>query len=112
MITEAQIRDRLFGYLTREITLNEFEDWLVQHSWNMHQDSDEVAQHLVGAIEVRLAEYSNEHLDDDSLERELRGLLARPLVVSIDNGAPVEPQWTGGTVSASSVVTVRGALAA
>jgi hypothetical protein len=75
MITEIQIRERLIDYLIRQITLNEFEDWLVQQSWNMHLDSDARAQHLVGMIELRLAEYSNGHLTDDALERELKGLV-------------------------------------
>ncbi len=111
MITEGKIREQLFAYLTREISLNEFEDWLAQHSWNMHQDSDEVAQYLVGAIELRLAEYSDDHLDDKALDREFQGLLARPLVVSIRDGSPVEPQWTGTTTSGSFWVTLPAALA-
>ncbi len=112
MITEAQIRDRLFAYLSRDISLNEFEDWLVQQSWNMHQDSAEAAQQLVGAIELRLAEYSNEHLTDEGLERELRGLLAPALTVWIGNARPTEPVVIGATASESRVVSVPLARAA
>jgi hypothetical protein len=83
MITVPQIRERLSHYLTRQITLNEFEDWLVAQSWNMHQDSDEEAQRLVGAIELRLAEYSNNHLSDAALRRELRGLTSPSVAASI-----------------------------
>lgn len=106
MITEAQIRDRLFSYLTRQISLNEFEDWLVQQSWNMHQDSDDAAQRLVGAIELRLAEYSADHLTEDALERELKGLIASSATVSIENARPIEPTWTGGTASESTRVNL------
>lgn len=102
MITEAQIRDRLFSYLTRQITLNDFEDWLVQQSWNMHQDSGEAAQYLVGAIELRLAEYSNDHLTDEALEREFKGLISPSVLVLFENAQPTEPIVTGGTASESS----------
>ncbi|HUA31957.1 MAG TPA: hypothetical protein VMA09_00005, partial [Candidatus Binataceae bacterium] len=75
MITVSEIRARLCDYLNRQITLNEFEDWLVIRSWNMHQDSTESARRLVGAIELRLSEYSDDHLTDDGLEREFKGLI-------------------------------------
>jgi hypothetical protein len=102
MITEAQIQQQLFGYLTRALSLNEFEDWLVQQSWNMHRDSSEAAQRLVGLIELRLAEYSNNHLTDDALERELKGLFAPSAVIVIDNAQPVVPTWTTSSASESS----------
>lgn len=91
MITESQIRERLFAYLIRASTLNAFEDWLVSQSWNMHLDSDDAAQSLVGAIELRLAEYSDDDLDDDALERELKGLIASPIKVSIEHSRPTQP---------------------
>jgi hypothetical protein len=104
MITETQIRDQLFSYLIRQITLNDFEDWLVQQSWNMHQDSDDAAQRLVGAIELRLAEYSDDHLTDDALERELKGLIAPSVFVLFENARPIQPVVTGSTASESSRV--------
>jgi hypothetical protein len=107
MITEAQIQQQLFGYLTRALSLNEFEDWLVQQSWNMHRDSSDAAQRLVGAIELRLAEYSNGDLTDEGLERELKGLIAPAAIVVIDGGGSAVPTWTGSTASESSRVEIR-----
>ncbi|MGH7907063.1 MAG: hypothetical protein ACREP6_10580 [Candidatus Binataceae bacterium] len=106
MITEAQIQEQLFNYLTRQITLNEFEDWLAVQSWNMHRDSGDAAQRIVGAIELRFAEYSNNHLTDDAIERELKGLLSSNLVVMIGGGEPIMPSWTSSTVSESSRVEI------
>ena len=71
MIAENQIRERLARYLLGEISLDEFEDWLVERSWNMHLDSDETAQKLAAAIELRLAEHSSGHLSNDGLRKEL-----------------------------------------
>jgi hypothetical protein len=112
MITESQIRERLFAYLIRAITLNDFEDWLVAHSWNMHLDSDDAAQSLVGAIELRLAEYSDDHLDDAALERELKGLIASSVKVSIEDARPTEPRVSTAFSGLSQVFSVRFAQAA
>lgn len=104
MITEAQIQEQLFNYLTRQISLNEFEDWLVLNSWNMHRDSSDASQRLVGALELRFGEYSNGHLSDEALERELRGLIASNLtfLVDLNDAKPICPKWVGGSVSVSS----------
>jgi hypothetical protein len=71
MIAEHQIRQQLAKYLHEEMSLDQFEDWLAERSWNMHQDSDESAQKLAAAIELRLAEHSSGHLDDEHLREEL-----------------------------------------
>jgi hypothetical protein len=112
MITESQIRQQLFAYLTRDITLNDFEDWLVSQSWNMHLDSDEAAQSLVGAIELRLAEYSDDHLGDDALERELKGLISSPQKVSIQQSHPTEPIVDTAFSGSSRAFSVQFAQAA
>jgi hypothetical protein len=72
MIAESQIREKLGRFLSKEMSLDQFEDWLVQRSWNMHKDSDEAAQKLASAIELRLAEHSSGHLSDCALRDELR----------------------------------------
>jgi hypothetical protein len=72
MIIESQIRFWLARVLANEVSLDCFEDWFVQQSWNMHQDSDPSAQKLVAAIELRLAEYSSGHLSSAELCEELR----------------------------------------
>jgi hypothetical protein len=71
MIAEHQIREWLARYLHKVISLDQFEDWFVQRSWDMHRGSDESAQKLAAAIELRLAEHSSGHLDDAQLRQEL-----------------------------------------
>jgi len=112
MITEAQIREQLIGYLARRITLNEFEDWLVQQSWNMHLDSDDAAQYLVGMLELRLAEYSDDHLTDEGLERELKGLISTSTVIAIQLAKPTAPVWTSSSAIASYQLNLSVAQAA
>lgn len=75
MITEAQIREHLANYLAGSESLDSFEDWLVEQSWNMHRDSSEGAQDLVNQIELRLSEHSDGNLSEDKLKRELHQFL-------------------------------------
>lgn len=71
MIADYEIRLWLARYLHKEISLDKFEDWIAQHSWNMHLDSDESAQKIAAAIELRLAEHSSGHLPENQLRNEL-----------------------------------------
>lgn len=72
----------------------------------MHQDSSEAAQRLVGAIELRLAEYSDDHLSDEALEWELKGLISPSAIVFIQNSEPTEPTWSATASSESSWVSL------
>lgn len=71
----AEVRDQVQQLLSGVISQDDFEDWLVGASWNMHQHANAEVQQLVGAIELRLAEYSEGHLDDADLHAELQLLL-------------------------------------
>ncbi len=72
MISLRQIRDELASYLAREISFAEFEDWLIDHSWNMHKDSSEDAQELVHSINAFIYEYLDKYVDEDWLRAQLR----------------------------------------
>ncbi len=91
MIAQSQIREKISRYLRHEISLDQFEDWLVQRSWNMHKDSDEDAQRLASEVELRLAEHSSGHLTVAALRDELRDF-ANVFPSRIDFGSvPDEP---------------------
>ena len=64
MITVGQINVMVEQLVLTKVSLDEFEDWLAQSSWDMHKDADDDARKLVGAIELRLAE-SKEKTDSD-----------------------------------------------
>ncbi len=92
MIAESQIREQLGHYLRGDISLDVFEDWLVQRSWNMHKDSDEAAQKLASQIELRLAEHSSGHLDEAALREEFRSFVTKFTVEIVFGGAPLSPE--------------------
>lgn len=85
MIAENQIREQIGRYLRRDLSLDQFEDWIAQQSWNMHRDSSDMAQRLASAVELRLAEFSSGHLEEAALRDELRQF-ANPALVLISFG--------------------------
>lgn len=100
MISKAEIRKQLIRMLSEEIDLDAFEDWLVQHSWNIHRSGDVQAERLAYAIELKLAEHSSGHLPAKDLRNELL-MLANPYyasVADIQTGAtsspPEEVRWS------------------
>jgi hypothetical protein len=70
MIQENDIREKLLQLGS----LDEFEDWLVRNSWNMHLDSNPSAQRLVGKIELALAEFYDGYVTEPLLRQRLRNL--------------------------------------
>jgi hypothetical protein len=71
----SSIFKRLNRFLLGEVTLDQFEDWFVQNSWNAHKTSPEEVLQIIGAIELRLAELSSGHLSLRDLHSELTKLM-------------------------------------
>jgi hypothetical protein len=79
MLAHEELRNQLVRFLNKELSLDDFEDWFVRASWNIHKNPDLLAQRLAYAIEVRLAERSNGNLPDEQLRQELLDLANRHL---------------------------------
>ena len=73
MLTVSQIRENLLTLLASNDpeALDAFDDWFASASWNMHQNADLFAS----AIELRLAEYDSDKLDEAELRRHLSELV-------------------------------------
>jgi hypothetical protein len=100
MISSVEIQNRLADVLARVSSLDDFEDWFVQQSWNVHKSQDFDLQRLVYAVELRLSEHSSGHLSEEDLREELRGVLQR---VPVKIGVPSEAVIIkSGTSSSSS----------
>lgn len=74
MLSVEAVRDHLRLFLSGVEPLDDFEDWLVAASWNLHRQADLDLKRLVGAVELRLAEYSADHLDLEALKHEFQML--------------------------------------
>jgi len=75
MIRESEVRERVRAVLANTLALDQFEDWLAQHSWNMHLDSDPSVQGLVTSIQMALDEYAAGGLTEAKLRAEFAALL-------------------------------------
>lgn len=98
----VDLREKVRAAVLREISIDDFEDWLVSNSWNMHQWAPPEVQRLVSYLELRLAEWSSEHLSDEALLGEFAVRLARldapvrPLVVRASEGVVIVSESASG----------------
>lgn len=76
MVGVTEIRQHLADWLEGRISLEEFEDWFVPATWDIHRSKDAEAEELTDEIELNLSEYTSGHLSPCQL-RESLGPLAR-----------------------------------
>jgi hypothetical protein len=81
MVSSSQIREKLADFLERRIDLNDFEDWFIQSTWNVHQSGSLAAENLTFAVEESLSEYSSSHINDTELRQEFANLIQRDNVI-------------------------------
>ncbi len=75
MVSGSQIKEQLARFLAGQIDLDDFEDWFVSNTWNIHLSGSVAAESLTFAIEESLSEYSSQHISDRILRRELSQIL-------------------------------------
>jgi hypothetical protein len=103
MLQTSEIRGQIIQELTGRLSLEDFEDWLAQRSWNMHLDSPREAQELAADIQLRLAEFSLGHLPETELREDFKKFVSNFVVhagdilmpTSTSNSTPIliEPRW-------------------
>jgi hypothetical protein len=71
----TQIRDRLARYLSAEITLHDFRQWLTAQAWNIDHRADAETADLVHEIELVLAEYDHGDWTKDEVISQLAPLV-------------------------------------
>ncbi len=55
MANVAEIREQLTKLLDGQLSLDDFEDWFLPYSWNIHKQGNPAAQRLAYAIEHQLS---------------------------------------------------------
>jgi len=91
MVSSSQIRAYISLLLDGNVSLDDFEDWFVQNTWNIHLGGSADAEELTFAVEESLAEFSSRHIDDQKLRGELAQILhsATKVVDIVDLPQPV-----------------------
>jgi hypothetical protein len=99
-----EVREELTKFLAHAQTLDALNEWLGRNTWNIHRESSAVRD-LVGAIELRLAEFSSGHWDEKELREHLAALLPnREFTISFDRVLQSMP--TATTSSSTSYQSV------
>jgi len=65
MTLAQDIRDHVALYVTRDLDLQEFEDWLVSKTWNVGQTGEQAAVDLTFAVERALSELTSGYGSED-----------------------------------------------
>jgi hypothetical protein len=78
---ENRVRHEILRYVQHEITLASFEEWLVGATWSQLDPTDASLVHLVGAVELTLAEYSSGHWTEDEVRAHLQEAITHDLAI-------------------------------
>lgn len=74
MVDALQIRQRLAEYLLGITSLQQFEDWFVPATWDIHKSNDPEVEVLTDEIESNLSEYTGGQLSQQDLQKALSDL--------------------------------------
>lgn len=94
MMSSSQIKKQISRLLDDQIVLQDFEDWLVQNTWNVHLSGSAEVEDLTFATEEALAEYSSERINKQELQKRLGELVYRDIKVLNFNYAPASFSFT------------------
>jgi hypothetical protein len=85
MIQKADIEAHLRSVLSGDVSLEDFEDWLDDASWNMHADSDPAAIAAAESALLALSEMALAYRSEQSARAELEiilGAIVNKILVS------------------------------
>jgi hypothetical protein len=72
-----EIEKHLRAYLSGNSSLRTFEDWFLPATWNLRVEKDPGAGALSAEVSLRLAEFDENHLDEQELRDEFEAILGR-----------------------------------
>jgi hypothetical protein len=93
MIKASDIRSSIGEFLGGDRNFDEFENWLIGHTWNIHKFGDVESQVLAYSVELRIAEFNADALSLSELRLELQ---------NIANTFLLNPNQSDRVISASS----------
>lgn len=70
-----ELYSNLVKYLSNSISLREFRDWFDAATWGVPGSGLPVVEQVAGEIELRIAEHTNGHLDEEELRSRLQPMI-------------------------------------
>ena len=106
-MSNFQIREQMAEFINKRLSLQEFEEWLVRNTWNVHSFESQAAEDLAADVEELLARYSSAHLSLSDIRENFATLLhANNVVIDYVEAWPIDKP-----IRNSSVTPVRVVLA-
>lgn len=81
MALSAEIVANLVKLLRGKISVEQFEDWFVPRSWNVHKDDDREAERLAHDVDFALIELEEGRIDEKQFREEALRLIASSTVL-------------------------------
>jgi len=89
MVSASQIRNELSFALAGILSLDDFEDWLIENTWSIHNTGSKAAEALTFAIEGAFSEYTSERISEKQLREELsKVVFSETATVEINDALP------------------------
>ncbi len=63
----TQIQQQILSYLANQLDLAAFEDWIISHTWNVHQLENVQIEELASAVQGLLLGYSSDEISVEQL---------------------------------------------
>lgn len=79
---EQQIRLHLAKYLSGAITFQAFDKWFTGATWNIDKSNESGAKDLANELELLIAEFTNDLIDETEFRHELKAFLRQPELIS------------------------------
>jgi len=95
---DLEIREKLAEHLANQISLDQFVQWFVPATWEIEESGNILASELAHEIQLRLAEFSENHWTEEELRRLLSPLI-ESYSVSIAFGSHAETAYFSSTTS-------------
>src|SRR2546425_12282540 len=104
MASVSEVREKLDALLANQISLDQFEDWFLPYSGNIHKHGTHEVQRFVYAIEHALSEFDE---DSDALRTELANAV-RPFCASLEiHLGSIEVRPRGGPISVTGSAAIE-----
>ena len=87
-ISGFELQDQVVRYLANRISLHEFRNWFDMTSWDTEVEPNSRLFAMIAEVELRLAEYSNDHWTEEELRDQLKSLVPDQIVLVETVGGP------------------------